>query len=128
MSRVLAEKCPECGWPTREETREFRDEKLAVLCCLNPRCEFFDWELPQGFEEEEDWDLFDDSQEWAMKQAEEMKAEFLSRKPIEVVIPISSIDVERWLGNQELSWATRESYRRLLLRFLKWLENRYEAR
>jgi len=128
MERLLAERCPECGWPTREEIREFRGEKLAVSCCLNPKCEFFDWETPRACLDNEggveDWDLFEESQMWALKKADEMKISFLSQRPVKFVVEIDEGDVDRWLKEQFISESTREAYRGVLMRFLRWLRER----
>ena len=135
MSRVLEEKCPECGWPTREEKAEYKGEELAICYCLNPRCDWFNWQLPESldidsedYDTPEYWDRFEECQLWALKQAERMKSAFLIQKPIVLRIPISEADVDRWLETLTLSPVTRDGYRRLLLRFLNWLREQYEKR
>jgi len=135
MSRVLEEKCPECGWPTREEKAEYKGEELAICYCLNPRCDWFNWQLPEDldldskeFDTPEYWERFEKCQEWACEQAEQMKSAFLSQRPIVLRIPIAEADVDRWLEKLTLSPGTYQQYRRLLLRFLNWLREQYEER
>jgi hypothetical protein len=129
LEKRLEEICDCCGYPTIEKLLKFNGERLAVTACLNPKCDYFDWEISKkllDMKEEDieitETDLFQGMSEWARDQAKKIKQEFLSRQPIKIQPKATRTDVERFLANLKLAFATRRTYRNLLLRFVEWLE------
>jgi hypothetical protein len=119
-----------------EKLVKYEGEELAVSVCLNPLCNFFDWEVSKRISEleeldDEEWEgwgrlelghVLDESREWAKGHAKKIKLEFLSRQPVNIQPKAARTDIERFLDNPRLSPFTRRSYRHLLLRFVEWLE------
>jgi len=130
LRRKLDERCPECGYPTLEQLEVFEGEQLAVSTCLNPKCDFFDWEAPEKSVGEAgslvDEEVFDRSQQWAWEKSREMRHEFFSKQPIkiEVKVPFTSKEIEEFIAQGSYAYSTEANYRRILYRFLNWLSQR----
>jgi len=123
--RVLEEVCPFCGYPTLEEKRRFKGERLAVSVCLNHLCTFFDWEIPEAWMDEYvDEELFEKSEEWAEVQAQTLKREFLSKSPVKITVTPTINHVEEYLNSRCLARSTRGSYHRILSSFLEWFNKK----
>jgi len=123
--RILEEICEKCGFPTIEEIREFKGEKLAVSVCL--RCDFCNWEVPAEAGEVEtkrEIEVFEESKDWAEEQAKEIKAKFLAQKPIVFRVPVTAKHVEDFLAEGRFAESTVKAYRALLLKFVRWLKKR----
>jgi len=125
--RVLEEVCPYCGYPTLEEKRAFQEKELAVSTCLNPQCDFYNWELPKAWLDEDgnvDDELLQDSSEWARMQAETLKREFLSKQPVKITVTPTIHNVEEYLNSKSLAYSTRRSYFVIISRFLEWFNRK----
>jgi len=129
-NRKLDERCPECGYPTLEQLEVFEDEPLAVSTCLNPECDFFDWEAPKNSIGEDgspiDEEVFDRSRDWARETSRKMRQEFFSKQPlkIEVKAPFTTKEIEEFIAQGSYAYSTEANYRGILYRFLKWLSQR----
>jgi len=72
-TRELQENCPNCLFEgILEEKREYEGELLAVSVC--PVCYFYDWMLPEDWDEE-DTETLDLTGEWAKEESKKMLKE-----------------------------------------------------
>jgi hypothetical protein len=132
-ARVLDETCPECGFPTIEERRNFKGENLAVAACLNLKCEYFyNWEVPSKAGdvagEIVDEDLFGESEIWAREEAEKMRNKFFKKQPFKIEVPVSERDIDRYLSEKNINIISKNYYRSILKSFVRWLGSRAGGR
>jgi len=123
VERELEECCVDCGYPTIEAKFEFRGEMLAVCACTNPKCNSFNWILPQGAVDDkgEETPIYYESEAWARERAEEMKREYLNRKPELYWRAVADDVIERYLDSLDVLPKTRDIYKNIIKRFLVWL-------
>lgn len=127
---VLEEKCPICGYPNIEEKREFKGEKIAVCVCVNPLCDYYNWEISKTWMDEGgeiNSKMLDESKEWAEKQAEELKHQFLTKQPLKLNVIPATNHVKEYLDSKKLSYWTRQNYFTIISHFLEWFQKKMKA-